>query len=132
MLTADKKLKALSQKLLEFSLEDGRVSEPRVQSILQSLAAKPPKNHRTLLKLFLHAVQKELSRSEALVEYAGALDPSTVESVESKLTALNGRPISTRLQENPDLIAGIRVTLADNVYDTSITAQLGNLSKTVT
>ena len=126
---ADQALKDLARKLVGLSLgEDGRLSEERVQGVLQALRERPPSHLKQVLKLYLHYVKQEIRKSEAIVEYAGSIGPETLESIENMLSARYGRVITSRGRENPDLIAGVRVSIADDVFESSIAGNLEGLS----
>ncbi len=126
---ADKTEKDFARRLVGLSLgEDGRLSEERVQGVLQALRGKPPSQLKQVLKLYLHYVKQEIRKSEAVVEYAGGIGADTLESIENMLSARYGRVITSQSRENSDLIAGIRFTIADDVFESSIAGNLEGLS----
>ena len=131
MARADNSQKDFAKKLVQLSLEDGMVSSDKVQAVLGALAEKPPRNFKSLLKQYMKLIKVEIRKSQAIVELAGEIGEETLRNLESRLAARYGRAISISTRENPDLIAGLRVSVADDVYDASLTGQLESLAGSV-
>lgn len=123
----DKQISNYAKGLLNISLEDGQFSEERATAVLQALEKNPPRNYASVLKEFLKLVQREVANSTAAVEYAGELSSSALESIKSKFTAHYGRNISVTTSQNDSLIAGLRVRVGCDVYDSSVAGALKEL-----
>jgi len=65
------------------------------------------------------------------VEYSGALAPATLVRIEKNLSDAYGRKITTVARKNPSLVAGLRISVADDVLDASVAGRLENLSRSV-
>lgn len=130
-MNSDKKDKAFARKLVMLSVVDGQISSERVAAILESLSARPPRALRRLLKLFKRGLFLELRRSRAMVEHSGEVDSSVFAELERTFSEQYGRPIAVESRLRPDLIAGIRVRVGDDVYDSSIAGQLAALSASI-
>ena len=128
MLNTDKRLVQYAKKLVQISIDDGRVSDERVKAIMGTFASRPPRRFKTILKLYLYYIKRELRKSQAVIEYAGSINKSSIETIERNLTSHYGRPITVTLSENQELLAGIRISVADDVYDSTIAGSLNNLS----
>ena len=128
MLNTDKRLVQYAKKLVQISIEDGRVSDERVKAIMGTFASRPPRRFKTILKLYLYYIKRELRKSQAVIEYAGSINKSSIETIERNLTSHYGRPITVTLSENQELLAGIRISVADDVHDSTIAGSLNNLS----
>lgn len=126
-----KKIRETAKTLLQLSLKDEEVSAERVEAVLQALKARPPRNYKTVLREYLRLVRKQLARNQAVVEYAGALPPDLVNEIEASLSAQYGRPITAVLKENMELIAGWRIRVASDLYDSSILNRLNQLDKSI-
>lgn len=129
-----KRKKALvleAKKLVRLSLDaTGGLSGERVQAILETLKAsgRPILQLRLLLKAYQRFVQLELDRGQGLLECAGALKSEAVAALAQHLSIAAKRPVSLETRENPSLIAGVRVTLGDHVWESSISSRLATLS----
>lgn len=125
----DKKIRQIAKTLLQLSLEDDEVSPERVTAVLKALEARPPRNFKAVLREYLSLVRKQIERGQAIVEYAGALPPDLINSIEASLSAHYGRPINAVTEENKSLIAGWRIRVGSDVYDSSIVNRLDRLAQ---
>lgn len=131
MIAADKSIKEFARNLVRISLDDGQPSAERVQAILKSLKVKPRRGLKTILKLFLHYLKREIRKSQAIVEYSGALSPGTLAKIEKNLSASYARKITVTARENPSLLAGLRISVGDDVLNASVAGRLENFTKNV-
>lgn len=130
-MNSDKKEKDFVRKLVQLSVVDGQLNEERVAAVLESLSSRPPRPLRRLLKVYRRGLFLELRRSQALVEHAGDLDSAAYAALEKTFSEQYGRPITVESRQRPDLIAGIRVRVGDDVYDSSISGRLAALSASI-
>jgi len=106
----------------------GRIEGSRVAAILQALAKQPPRHHRTVLRSFHRVIARELAQGEAVIEHAGELDAAAVAAIQASLEQHYGRSLTTRTLPAPQLLAGFRARVGDDVWDTSATGRLTRLS----
>jgi len=106
---------------------DGRIDPERVSAILQALAKSPPRDHRAVLRAFHHAVARELSRSEAVIEYAGDLSSEALAAIGATLEKHYGRSLTLRPRPSPALLAGFRARVGDDLWDVSAAGRLARL-----
>ncbi len=130
-MTRDKQTINYAKGLFRISLEDGQFSEERAAAVLQSLEKNPPRKYAAVLKQYLKLVQREVANSTAAVEHAGDLSSSALEAIKSKFTAHYGRNISVTTSQNDSLIAGLRVRVGCDVYDSSVAGALKELEATL-
>lgn len=81
-----------------------------------------------MLKAYHRLVEQEIGRTQARVEAPQALSESVLSAVAGALSRKYGRSISAEFVSNPDLIAGLRVRVADDVYEASVAGQLQALA----
>ncbi|OHE71449.1 MAG: hypothetical protein A2007_02095 [Verrucomicrobia bacterium GWC2_42_7] len=74
-------------------------------------------------------VKRELRKSQAIVEYKGDLSSVAVKLIQEKLSAFYSRTIIVVPKENPELLAGIRISIGDDVWDSSIQGRLMNFQQ---
>lgn len=125
----DKKIQKYSKKLVALSLgADNFVSEERVAAILRVLGEKPPLHYKALLKAYYNKL-KVLLRDETLrVEFFGDLDKGNTVQMEEAFSRRYGRLFKTVLDEAPELLAGVRIQVGDDVWDRSVSGRLEYLS----
>ena len=100
-------LHAKAGNLLRAVLENGRLS------VLPEIAAQ-----------FSTLVNAQGGVSDALVESAFPIDAGQLPDVLATLEKRFGRRLNARIEVLPELIGGIRVTVGDEVLDTSVKARL--------
>lgn len=130
-MTRDKQTITYAKSLLKISLENGQFSEERAAAVLQSLENNPPRNYALVLKEFLKLVKREVANSTAAVEHAGEISASALEAIKVKFTAHYSRNINVTTSQNDSLIAGIRVRVGCDVYDSSVAGALNELEATL-
>lgn len=126
-MSATKQVRATAKLLLKLSLEDGQLSEAKVRDVLAWFEQKPPAHAAAVLREYHRLVLREYNRSRARIEYAGALSSGAIASLITELSRLYHRPVSATAVENPDLIAGLRIHIGDDVFERSIAGQLAQL-----
>jgi F-type H+-transporting ATPase subunit delta len=127
-MAADKKTKLLARQLFKLSFANGRISADQVSGVLGWVNKNSPRQSLSLLKIYQRLVVTELAKSQAVVSHAGPVGPNVVAQIESAMTEKYGRPIQASASPDSSLLAGIRVRVGDDVYETSAASQLAALS----
>jgi len=130
-MAANKKAQQLARQLFKLSLVDGLVSADRVAGVLGYLEKLQPAHPLAVLKAYQRFVAIELAKSQAVVEHAGAVSGSILQTIAASMTTKYGRPITASTRANPKLLAGLRVRVGDDVYESSVSGQLGALAASV-
>jgi len=125
----DTALKQFSKKLADLSLENDLVSSEKVEAVLETLRKHPPRKSKLVLKHYLYYIKQAMNRGRAVIEFAGCVEESAIAGIEKQLSANYNRPITTASVRNEALIAGLRITIGDDIYDASVAGRLANLEK---
>ena len=125
---ASKQSQQFARQLFRLSLADGQVSAERVSAVLAHLANQPPRQPLVVLRQYQRLITTQLASNSALVEHGGAIDDSLLRSIEAAFARKYQRPITASARPNPALIAGLRIRIADDLYESSIASQLAALS----
>jgi F-type H+-transporting ATPase subunit delta len=131
MASAQKHIQQLARQFFELSVVNGVLSAERVTGILEYVEKHRPAHSLAVLKAYQRLVAAEVARGRAVVEHAGPIDPSLLESIAAAMTKKYHRPISSVAQRDDALLAGLRVRVGDDVYESSIAGQLGALAAAV-
>lgn len=126
-----KKAQLLARQLFTLSFADGRISAERVNGVLEYIEKKQPAHPLAVLKAYHRLVATELAKNEAMVEHAGVVSDTLLQTIASALSKRYGRPITTATKANPSLLAGLRVRVGDDVYESSVAGQLDALAASV-
>jgi F-type H+-transporting ATPase subunit delta len=127
-MAADKKTKLLARQLVKLSVVDGQVSAEQVSGVLAWVEKHSPRQSLALLQIYQRLIVTELSRSQALVSHAGSLPDGVLSRIGQAMTKKYQRPITPSAKPDVSLIAGIRVRVGDDVYESSAAGQLAALS----
>jgi F-type H+-transporting ATPase subunit delta len=123
-----KQAQALARQLFKLSLVNGIVSAEQVAGVLAYLEKHPPAYPLAVLQVYRRYIAKELARSEALVEHAGPVAENLLATIAGAFSQKYKRIITTTARHDARLIAGLRVRVGDDVYESSVAGQLANLS----
>jgi F-type H+-transporting ATPase subunit delta len=126
-----KQSQQLARQLFQLSLEGGVLSTGRVEGVLAYLEAHPPADRLGTLRAYGRLVAAELARGLAVVEHAGAVSEFTLQNIATALSARYGRPIAPLAKPDPALVAGLRVRVGDDVYESSVAGHLADLAASV-
>ena len=126
-----KKAQQFARQLFKMSVVDGVVSAEKVGGVLAYIEKHRPPNPVMVLKAYQRFIATELARSQAVVEHAGAINDSVVAGIAAALTKKYRRTISASGKPNPALLAGLRVRVGDDVYESSVAGQLSALASSV-
>ena len=127
-MAADKKTKLLARQLFKLSLANGQVSADLVSGVLGWVDKHAPRHPIALLQLYQRLITTELAQSQAVVGHAGPLASGVIAQIEQALTKKYHRPITATATPDATLLAGIRVRIGDDVYESSVANQLASLS----
>jgi F-type H+-transporting ATPase subunit delta len=127
-MAADKQTKLLAKQLFKLSVVNGVVSPEQVAGVLGWVEKTSPRRPVALLKAYQHRIAIELAKSRAEVEHAGPIADTVLKSIEAAMTKKYQRPVTAAAQPNPKLLAGLRIRVGSDVYESSVAGQLANLS----
>ena len=125
---ADKKTRLLAKQLFKLSVVNGAVSAEQVTGVLGYVEKTSPRQAVTLLKLYHQYIATELAKSEAVVEHAGPVSDAALQAIGAAMTKKYSRPVTASAKANPKLLAGLRVRIGSDVYESTVAGQLANLS----
>jgi F-type H+-transporting ATPase subunit delta len=126
-----RKAQQFARQLFKMSVVDGAVSAERVSGVLAYIEKHRPANPVMVLKAYARYVAAELAKGEAVVEHAGAINEATLAAVAAAMTRKYGRPVTATARPNAALLAGLRVHVGDDIFESSVAGQLAALSAAV-
>ena len=118
---------AYAKKLVQLSFSDKSLSLQHVKDILTAIKHKPSRRLKPILKIYLKLIKREVKHSTAVVEYAGEISQETIDEIQAMLNNETSRFISILAVKNNNLLAGIRISLGDNIREFSIASNLRTL-----
>lgn len=121
----------LARQLFRLSIVDGAISAERVAGVLAYIEKHQPAQPIALLKAYERLVAAELAKSQAVIEHAGTISDATVQAIAAAMSRRYGRAITASPKRQDALLAGVRVRVGDDVYESSISHQLAGLAANV-
>lgn len=131
MASGKKQVQQLARQFFKLSLVDGSLSPDRVAGVLQYIEKHRPTGSVAILKAYHRLVAAEVARSQAVVEHAGEVNESILANIAAAMTRKYGRPVASLARRSDSLIAGLRVRVGDDVYESSVAGQLATLARAV-
>jgi len=120
-----------ARQLFKLSVVDGAVSPARVAGVLEYVEKHRPANPVMVLRAYRRLVAAELAKSTATVEHAGFVNSHVLDAIAAALSKKYNRPITWTAKPDASLLAGLRVRVGDDVYESSVAGQLGALAAAV-
>ena len=131
MASGTKKIQQLARQFFKLSIVDGGLSADRVAGGLQYVERHRPANSLAVLKVYRRLIAAEIARGQAVVEHAGALHETILAGLAARMAQKYRRPIAGVARRNDSLLAGLRVRVGDDVYESSVAGQLAVLAAAV-
>ncbi|HXN35071.1 MAG TPA: F0F1 ATP synthase subunit delta [Opitutaceae bacterium] len=120
-----------ARQLFSLSLVDGAVSGDRVAGVLEYIEKHETPNPVMVLKAYYRLIATEVAKGQAIVEHAGAVDDAMLSAIAAAMTRRYGRAVTATARPNAGLLAGLRVHIGDDIYESSIAGQLAALASSV-
>lgn len=131
MASGKKQVQQLAQQFFKLSLVNGTLSPEHVSGVLAYIEKHHPPQMLAVLRAYQRLIAAEVARGEAIVEHAGPITPAALANITSAMTRRYGRPITSYAQPNAALLAGMRIRVGDDVYESSVASQLATLAASV-
>ncbi|MDB6170688.1 MAG: hypothetical protein JWM88_3552 [Verrucomicrobia bacterium] len=128
MASGKKQIQLLARQFFKLSLVNGSLSPERVAGVLEYVEKHRPAHLLAVLKAYQRLVSAEFARGQAVVEHAGAVSDATLAAIGEAMTRKYGRKVSAVSKQNDSLLAGLRVRVGDDSYESSIAGQLATLA----
>jgi F-type H+-transporting ATPase subunit delta len=119
-----RKARRTARQLFRLCMVDGHLDPARVRAVAAGVASSKGRGSLAVLTDFQRMVRLSRDRHHATVETAAALPDDLRAEVLASITKLYGAGIETSFNENPALIAGMRIRVGSDVYDGSVRGKL--------
>ena len=131
MASGTKQVQQLARQFFKLSVVDGRLSADRVAGVLEYIEKHRPARAMAVLKAYQRLVAAEFARGQAIVEHAGSIGDATLATIAAAMTKRYSRPVTAIARKNDTLLAGLRVRVGDDTFESSIASQLTTLAAAV-
>ena len=131
MASGKKQVQLLARQFFKLSAADGALSADRVAGVLAYVEKHRPANTLAVLKAYRRLVAAEFARGRAVVEHAGPVTEAALQAISAAMAKKYGRPVVAVSKPAPSLLAGLRVRVGDDTYESSVASQLTVLAHAV-
>jgi len=128
-MTGGKEIKRIARDMTRASFTDGQLDRGRIDSIIQSLIARNPRNFYRILDAYKRLLRLEIMKRHAVIESAEALDQQTTSRVAMSLAKKYGAELTTEFVVKPELLGGMRIRVGSDVWDGTVRNRLERLQK---
>jgi len=131
MASGNKQIQQLARQFYKLSFANGSISAEQVAGVLAYIEKHSPANSMAILKVYQRLVAAEVARGQAVVEHAGPISAATLDSIAAAMSRKYSRPVVAVEKRNDALLAGLRVRVGDDLYESSVAGQLAALAEAV-
>lgn len=118
-----------AKKLFRLCLANGLLDESRVRQVVARIVEARRRDCLALLVQFQRLVKLHYEEHTAEVQGSQPLSADLRRRIGDWLRSMYGTELAIQFSQNPELIAGMRVRVASDVYDGSVEHQLTLLEK---
>jgi F-type H+-transporting ATPase subunit delta len=125
----NKEIRQQSRTLLRSSFTDGQLDRGKIESLVNSLIAKKPRNYMGVLENFKRLLRLEVEKRHARIESATELNPETTAQIVDNLKRKYGQDLMTESVVNPEVLGGMRIRVGSDVWDGTVRNRLERLQQ---
>ena len=118
-----RKVRRTARQLFRLCVVNGQLDPARVRQVAARVAGSGRRGALAVLADFQRMVRLEGERHRAVVESAVPL----ADDLRASLARMYGTGLATSFEENPALIAGMRIRVGSDVYDGSVRGRLASI-----
>lgn len=122
-----KEARKLSKRLFNGSFSDGKLDGAKVSAIAKTVIDQKPRKYTEILKNYQRLIRVEVAKRHAVIESAAELAGDLRNQLLGTLRSKYGADLTTEFKVSPELIGGLRVKIASDVWDGSIRGRLSRL-----
>ena len=131
MASGKKQIQQLARQFYKLSIVNGALSADRVAGVLQYIEKHRPPQTLAIMKAYQRLIAAQVAREQAVVQHAGPMHDSVLAEIAASMTRKYGRQINSVSRRNDSLLAGLRIRVGDDVYESSVAGQLATLAAAV-
>jgi len=131
MASGKKQIQLLARQFFQLSFDAGELSAMRVSGVLEYIEKHRPAHGLAVLRAYQRLIAAEVARNQAVVEHAGSIADRVLGDIAAAMSTRYRRKVSSVARRNDALLAGLRVRVGDDVYESTIAGQLAQLASAV-
>ena len=125
----NKEIRQISKEMLRASFTDDRLDREKIASVVESIAARRPRNYIDILQRYKRLLRLEIEKRHAKIESATQLAPEATKNITDRLKKKYGGGLTTEFAIDQTLLGGMRVRVGSDVWDGTLRARLKRLEQ---
>ena len=125
----DKRARRRAKELFRLCMAGGTLDEPRARQLAGEVVGGGARNSLAVVMHFMRLVDLEQAGHTARVESAVPLPEDLRSLIEAGLTRRYGGALATAYAHRPELIGGVRIRAANDIFDGTVLTALETLEK---
>jgi F-type H+-transporting ATPase subunit delta len=118
-----------AKNIFESNLKNGKLDEAKLMSWVFRLRKLGPKKGLRILKALLKQVSVFYQKQTLVVESSEDLHPKYLDTIGNIFEEKLKKPLKVEFRKNEALVAGIKITIGDTVWDYSVNSSLESLKE---
>jgi F-type H+-transporting ATPase subunit delta len=124
-----KEARRVSGMLFRNSFTEGKLDKEKISHMVESLLAEKPRHYVDALKVYQRLIRLETEKRHVVIESATQLNSALANQIVTNLRARYGEDLTTEFRTNPELLAGLRIKIGDDVWDGTVKNRLHKLQE---
>jgi len=124
-----KEARIVSRQLFRHSFTEGKLDKEKISHMVESLLAEKPRHYVDALKVYQRLIRLETEKRHVVIESATQLNSALANQIVTNLRARYGEDLTTEFRTNPELLAGLRIKIGDDVWDGTVKNRLHKLQE---
>jgi F-type H+-transporting ATPase subunit delta len=129
MATTVSQVRRGAKTLYQSCFVQGKLDDGRAREVVTQVLHSKRRGYLAVLSELKRLIRLERARHTAKIESAVPLQADLKASLLKNLQIAYGAELSTEFAQNPELIGGMRVRVANDVYDGSVRSRLAALAR---
>ncbi len=127
----NKKSKQLSRQILKASQDNGQVNEFKLRKFANLLTKEKSSQSKQILALLLKFLEREEAKNQVVLESAFPVSGTEKKKILNYFEKKLSKKLVIKEEMNKKLISGVKITLADDIWENTVLSNLQKLKGTV-
>jgi len=129
MKKSNKENEKIAKKFFKMSLSDNKLDSSKVRTVVSEIKKSYKSAALGVLRSYLSFVQGKIRLQTLAIESSHSLNNQVVQRLKNGFEKKTSEKILTQVRQNPNLIAGLRITLNDMQWDYSIKGKIDQMKE---
>lgn len=126
-------LQKQAKKLLQLSLnEAGAIEKKRVDQVLAYIANQPSTEQLPLLRAYKRLLERYQQAHTATIATSSSASKELITTLSNEIIKQYGKDMTIITTEDSSIIAGVKVTVSDVIYDNTVASKFAAIKESIT